>query len=133
MKHIKSLNEYFDSEELRDVKDFDKNKFMANQGNILNILLTKLLARNEYLNEFDAEINGNNLSFYYKDEKIDDTFSISIINKKGQYELTYGFENDDKYVYSDKLWYDEQELMEMFKTNIKEAFIRYKQIDNNLY
>lgn len=77
MKHIKSLNEYFDSEELRDIKSFDKSKFIRNYGNTLNSLLTKLLAHNEYLNEFDSEINGNFLSFYYKDERIDDTFNIN--------------------------------------------------------
>ncbi len=93
----------------------------------------KLIAHNEYLNEFESEINGNNLSFYYQDAKVEDTFSISIINKNGQYELTYGFENDENYEYSEKLWYDEQELLEMFATKIKDAFIRYKQIDNNLY
>lgn len=133
MKHIKSLNEYFDSEELRDIKSFDKNKFIRNYGNALNGLLMKLIAHNEYLNEFESEINGNNLSFYYQDAKVEDTFSISIINKNGQYELTYGFENDENYEYSEKLWYDEQELLEMFATKIKDAFIRYKQIDNNLY
>lgn len=133
MKHIKSLNEYFDSEELRDIKSFDKNKFIRNYGNALNGLLMKLIAHNEYLNEFESEINGNNLSFYYKDDKIEDTFSISIINKNGQYELTYGFENDENYEYSEKLWYDEQELLEMFATKIKDVFIRYKQTDNNLY
>lgn len=54
---------------------------------------------------------------------------ISIINKNGQYKLTYGFENDDKYEYLDKL-YTEKELLEIFITKIKEAFNRYKQISN---
>ena len=98
----------------------------------MNYILNKILACCDYISMFDVDMVGDNLSFYYKDDKKEDTFTISITKKNDKYELNYGFESDDMYEYNDILWFSEKDLLNMFRTKISDSFNRYNQLNNDI-
>lgn len=117
MKHLKSLYEYFDSEELKTTK-FDKKRFISGYQNVMNSVLVKLLANNEYLNEFDSDIIGNNIIFSYVDKNKTNIFKIHITKSEDKYILST---NDMKYIEM-----DESFLFKSMKTSIYNSFLKFK-------
>lgn len=123
------LNEYFDSIELRDSsREFDKKSFVDNMDSRMNRLLTKLLASNDYLNNFDSEIIRGSLSFYNTNPGANDDFDIHVTYKNHGYELSYGFPNDDFHEYESIINFNEDQILNMFSTKIKDTFDRYNKI-----
>lgn len=78
MKHLKSLNEFFDSADIRDnIYNYEPHNIEKSLKSPLNKVITQLLASVEGLREFDSEIQNNILIYTHQINK--DVYKFFVI------------------------------------------------------